>query len=428
MQFRLPGIVGDADPDTSDERRFSEQGVARAVASDGRYQVTRRAGANADGATVGAPPQDGSTRDTVQQLTAQLEAALLGELRRTYHHLNATYFKSGMKMPAFALSKARSWLGRWLSETRTIELGYRLTTEQPWTVVVEVLKHEMAHQYLDEVLQEHGERAHGPAFRRVCQRMGIDARAAGMPGSTTAAEGSGPTDDARVLARVARLLALAESPNAHEARAAMSAAQRLMLKHNLDTAVALGHDERSYSFRHIGRVTGRVRENERILAGILGEHFFVEVIWIPVYRPRDGKRGSVLEACGTVANLEMAAYVHTFLTHTAEQLWQAHKRGCGIASNRERQTYLAGVMVGFHEKLVESRQEHQRAGLVWVGDPQLEQYYRRRHPHIQRVRHAGNQRTEAHGQGREAGRQIVLHRPMEQGPKMSGGMLPARRS
>ena len=87
----------------------------------------------------------------------------------------------------------------------------------------------MAHQYVHEVLGKVDESAHGPAFRELCARLGIDAGAAGVP-----AAGAPSADDARVLERIARLLALAESANVHEAQAAMNAAQRLMLKHNLE--------------------------------------------------------------------------------------------------------------------------------------------------------------------------------------------------
>ena len=41
--------------------------------------------------------------------------------------------------------------------------------------MVEVLKHEMAHQYAHEILGARDESAHGEAFRTVCQRLGIDA-------------------------------------------------------------------------------------------------------------------------------------------------------------------------------------------------------------------------------------------------------------
>jgi hypothetical protein len=198
----------------------------------------------------------------------------------------------------------------------------------------------------------------------------------------------------------------------------MNAAQRLMLKHNLESV----SDRRrsGYGFRHLGKPTGRVTEAERLLGTILGKHFFVEVIWVPVYRTAEGKRGSVLEVCGTPANLEMAAYVHAFLTHAADHLWREHKRARRIRGDRDRRTFLAGVMVGFLEKLNAQRTEHQQQGLVWVGDADLDDFYRKRHPRIVHVRHAGNRRTAAHHEGREAGRRIVLHKPVQGGP--SGGV------
>jgi hypothetical protein len=281
-------------------------------------------------------------------------------------------------------------------------------------VVVEVLKHEMAHQFVHEVLGRTEESAHGPAFQNLCELLGIDPSAAGMP------SGDGKSDeDTRVLGRIAKLLALAESANVHEAQAAMSAAQRLMLKYNLES-VADPRRAHAYGFRHLGKPTGRVTEAERLLGTILGSHFFVEVIWVPVYRAAEGKRGSVLEACGTPANLEMAAYVHAFLTHTSEQLWREHKRDKRIRGDRDRRTYLAGVMLGFLEKLNAQKVASKEQGLVWVGDSDLTDFYRKRHPRIVQVRHMGSRRTEAHHHGREAGRRIVLTKPVAGGP--SGGV------
>jgi len=356
----------------------------------------------------------------VARLTAELEAALVRELMMTYHALNHSHFRRKLQPASILLSDATGRLGRWVGDARAIEISRKMVLEQPWGVVVEVLKHEMAHQYVHEVLEVTAESAHGPAFREVCERLGIDASAAGMPASGVTGEA-----EARVLERIARLLALAESSNVNEAQAAMAAAQRLMLKYNLDIDQA--RTERRYAFRHLGKPTGRVGESERIVGGILAKHFFVEAIWVPVYLPQDGKRGSVLEICGTTANLEMAAYVHAFLHHTAEQLWQAHKREHAIRSNRDRRTYLSGVMLGFLEKLNAERRDEKSQGLVWVRDADLQGYYRQRHPHVHHVRHVGNQRTEAHAHGRAAGRTIVLHRPIQGDAASRGNLLPPKR-
>jgi len=271
----------------------------------------------------------------------------------------------------------------------------------------------MAHQFVTEVLGDPDATPHGPAFRAVCERHGIDASAAGVPDAASSPEAD------RILSRVSKLLALAESPNVHEAELAMSEAQRLMLRHNIDVTA-----QAAYSFRHLGTPTGRVSEAERILANILNDHFFVECIWVPVWRAREGKRGSVLEVCGTTLNLTIAEHTHAFLIHTADRLWAQYRREQRVG-NRDRRTYQAGVMTGFREKLDAQRRRNTRAGLVWVGDGDLTKYWRSRHPYVRSIRHYGAEPNEAHAHGRAAGRSIVLQRAMHE--RVSRGrLLPGR--
>jgi len=366
-------------------------------------------------------------REKAERLSAELEAALLRELRASYQDLNDSHFRGALRSPAFRLSDNLRRLGQWDPERRWLEISRSLVASEPWGVVLEVLKHEMAHQYVHEILGLSGESAHGPGFREVCQRLGIDARASGLPEEAKGSD-DGQLGHHKILERISQLLALAESTNVHEAEAAMSLAQKLMLKYNVDRA-ALG-SSKGYSFRHLGVPSGRINESERLLSIILGEHFFVETIWVPVYRPLEGKRGQVLEICGTPANLEMAAYVHAFLTQSAERLWLDHKRALGFSSNRERRVYLAGVMEGFRDKLRAEARRDREAGLVWVGDADLSVYYRKRHPHIRHTRSFGQERTAAHGAGRSAGRSLVLHRGMESSHSRTAGprLLPPRKS
>ena len=339
-------------------------------------------------------------------LTAKLEAALLREIVEQYRLLAQAYFKGALALPQFELVMSRTHLGRWVDETRTIELSRPLVLEEPWGVVVEVLKHEMAHQYTSEVLGERQEAAHGPTFRAVCKKLGIDAAATGKP-SGRDAEHAGATHR-KIGERIAHLLALAESPNVHEAEAAMLAAQRLLLKHNLEQQKA--KLAQGYAFKHLGKPTGRTTEAERTLSLILSKHFFVEAIWVPVYRPLQGKRGSVLEICGTEENLEIAEYVHGYLVETAERLWSEHRKTHGIRSNRDRRTYLAGVMTGMNDKLSREAKKSKKAGLIWVADGDLASFFRARHPHVRHVRYGAKKRTDAYAHGREAGRQIVIHK------------------
>jgi hypothetical protein len=354
---------------------------------------------------------------TLDRLTVELEAALLRELIQSWHELNAGHFRRKLQPLEILLVPRRAQLGRYDARLRAIEISLHFVLEHSWGTVLEVLKHEMAHQYVHEVLgRDRDETSHGEAFRDLCAKLGIDARATGLPPHP---ENPASADDGRILERVSRLLALAQSTNRHEAQVAASTAQRLMLKYNLDVAQSAAR--RAYAFRHLGEPKGRISESERLLSTILGEHFFVEVIWVPVFRPLEGTRGQVLEICGTPANLELAAYVHGYLTAAAEHLWREHKKETSIRSNRERRTYLAGVMEGFREKLVLEQDRSREQGLVWVGDSDLGAYYKKRHPHVRHVRTMGEQRTAARGHGRAAGRRLVLHRGVTAGPNAASG-------
>ena len=337
-----------------------------------------------------------------ERLGAELERTALHAIIRAWEDLNGTLFRFQLMRPAIELVDSSSRLGRWHGGVRVIELGRTLLFEHGWGVLIEVLKHEMAHQYVDEVLGQPDDAMHGAVFRGVCEERGIDASAAGVPG-----KGAGSPVDQHLLSRIAKLLALASSSNEHEAQAAMSAAQRLMLKYNIDLAVS--GQRPAHGFRHLGEPTGRVNEAQRILAGILGDHFFVQTIWVPVWRPFEGRRGSVLEICGSEANLELAEYVHAFLNTTAERLFREYRRS-ESGRGAKRLTFIAGVMAGFRSRLERERKKSTAQGLVWVGDAELDVFFRRRHPRIRWTRYAVGHGSEAYARGREAGEKIVLHR------------------
>lgn len=375
-------------------------------------------------------PGSGSTQASSAgaMLSALAEAALLRELLRAWHQINQASFRSALLAPSLELSDSQTRLGEWRTASRSLLISRHLVLTVPWGSVLEVLKHEMAHQYVSELLGQPDETAHGPAFRALCERLGIDGTAQGLPVAVPH-----PDDPAaRILQRVSRLLALAESQNPHEADAAMQTAQRLMLKYNLDAQQrppVSAQVPRGYRFRHLGGTRQRVQEHERLLSVILQRHFFVETIWVPSFDVATAHRGSTLEICGSEENLELAAYVYEFLSRTAERLWQEHLRLFPATARSERRTFLSGVMQGFHDRLSQEKKQQQAQGLVWVGDPGLDGYLRRRHPQIRRVASRAQSHSEARTEGRRQGREIVLHRPLQAGksPGSPTLALPPRR-
>ena len=361
--------------------------------------------------------RDTTTQDSAEtqaplpELSAALETALLRALADAWDQINYAHFRSQLRRPALGLLEGPSKLGLWHGARRTLSLGRRLVLEQPWAVVIEVLKHEMAHQFVEEHLGVVDQTAHGPAFEQVCRQRGFDATAAGLPGLAQAGSATDPPAEAQtVLRRIGRLLALADSPNLHEAESAMREAQRLMLKHNLDAALAT--ERRGFSFRQLGTPRGRIEAAEQILGGILSDHFFVQVIWVTAYAPLVGRKGRMLEICGTMSNLEVASWVHGYLLETSERLWREHKQAAGLTGDRERRRFRLGVMMGFREKLGQSAEVHRSEGLIWTGDPALAQYLRTRHPRQTSGRSIGFDASGVFEQGRQAGREIVLRRPI----------------
>ncbi len=349
-------------------------------------------------------------------LSTALEAALLRELAAAWDEFNAHHFKRRLRRPQLKLHDGEGKLGQWIGAHRTLSLSRALVKDRPWGVVREVLKHEMAHQFVYEVLGARDEAAHGATFENLCRQLGIDASATGVPPVPSGGEQDNP-----VLRRIAKLLALAESPNQHEAELAMREAQRLMLKHNIEGAVAAARQ--GYTFRHVGRSRRRSDGHEHVLGNVLAEHFFVLVIWVPSYEPQHGRSGRVLELCGTPSNLEVATYVHGFLLETAERLWCDHKVTHGIAGDRDRRRFLLGVMIGFEDKLRAGANQSRQEGLIWMGDPGLADFLARRYPRRSGSGSVGVRRDANFEHGRAAGHDIVLHKPVH-GSSDRGRFLP----
>jgi predicted SprT family Zn-dependent metalloprotease len=356
---------------------------------------------------------ESSTSASTREETQALRVQAMREIARTYASYNETYFRGTLRRPTLEWTESRQELGAWVPKTRHLRLSVHLLSGS-WGRLVEVLKHEMAHQYVHEVLGATDETAHGATFRQVCAERGIDPRAAEQQGADQQSEADsaspGPEPSA-IVARIMKLLALAQSQNQFEAEAAMAAARRLLLKHNL----SLPQTTNGYAFRHLGAPTGRRVAWQRALCQILSDFFFVEIIIVPVYRPEDGKAASVVEACGTAENLEIAAYAYEFLERQAEELWRAHQKTRATKGRADHGAFLLGVMTGFHKKLKREGDRAQEEGLVWVGDPELSRYFRARHPYIRTVHGRGSQGGQAYRAGQEAGEQLVIRRGIQQG-------------
>ena len=345
----------------------------------------------------------------------QREHLLLEALRHELRVISLQLFGGGLRSPVLVLDDATDRLAAWNGQHRSITVSRGFLARASWVAVREVLKHECAHQYVDEVLEVRDESAHGPTFRSVCIDRGIDPRAAGidLAGATEARD----ADVERILRRVEKLLALAESDNAKEAEAAANAAQRLMLEHNLSV---LGRPRR-YVVRALGQPTARMHAHEKLLGVLLSKHYFVDVIIVRAWMHEAARMGTVTEVSGAIENVDMAEWVYAFLLGAAERTWREQARTRGLPP-RERLPFFAGFMMGVKDTLGRGARAAQERGLVWVGDADLVEFVRRRHPRVRRSRIAGRAR-DGHAAGREAGQDVVIHKPVASTATNRGRLL-----
>ncbi len=315
-----------------------------------------------------------------------VKSAWIRQLKEDWKSANYNYFKNSMRLPNLELSNAENTLGKWRGGChRCLTMSTHLINTYPWELVQDVLHHEMVHQYVDEVLGIRDSSPHGEVFKKICQEHSIDHTATGEIESWVEQRKNRTTlcpENHKLLDKIHKLLALAQSPNEHEAQNAMTKAHELLLRHNLSLSDI--QTKWNYIHRQIGEV-GRTNPIKSIISAIICKFFFVEAIWTFGFDQKQNRSGRILEIYGTPENVEMAEYVYDYLQNISELLWEEHREQKKINGNRHRRTFIYGVLNGFYRKLDSQVRENRRKSLVWTGDPRLKDFFHRKNPKLVRT-------------------------------------------
>jgi hypothetical protein len=328
-----------------------------------------------------------------------------------------------MPRPLFRLADIRA-LGLWSPGKREITICRALARKGPWDDVREVLRHETAHQ-LAHILEGPSGRPHGPAFVRACRLVGArpEAKVRQTPlHEHIAVQAQAPGGDP-IRRRVGKLLALAESANPHEARAAMRKAQVLMHRHQVERLSA--PEEPEFLSAFLGTPALRHAREAYFLANLIQDFFFVEGIWVPAYVVAQERMGRVLEVSGEPHHVEMAGYVYDYVCRFIARQWsEAAARNAGRGTRRS--DFAVGVIEGFRGQLAAPPPDHAAGGhLVVLKDPRLATYLRQRHPRRRRIaRGGGSQDEQAFAAGWERGRRLILARGIARRGTTIAGQLP----
>lgn len=173
--------------------------------------------------------------------------------------------------------------------------------------------------------------------------------------------------DNKIIEKIQKLLALATSPNENEAKAAAAKANALLVKHNItmqDVEVDLSYE------KDVLDVNRRRPVEAKYINSILIGHFFVKIV-----ERRNRREGTTTHfILGEETNVQVAKYIHSFLTRKFKELWVVYKKENDLPSSY-KQSYYAGLMTGLDQQLTEKRQStEQEYGIVLVDDPALNKF------------------------------------------------------
>lgn len=344
-------------------------------------------------------------------LDSKIKTLWVRQLKKDWEIANYHYFRNRMQLPNIDLLTSENILGKWDgAHKRNLLISAFLIKNYPWAYSREVLYHEMAHQYVEEILKIRDALPHGEVFQKICHENCFDHKASGdlqtWAGSRSKSKLGLKAN--KMIDKIHKLLALAQSQNQHEAQLAMVKAQELLLKYNISLLDA--ETNCNYIHKQIGEI-GRRNPMKSLIGTILAKYFFIEAIWVFGYDQHKNKEGRVLEIHGTPENIEMAEYVHDYLHNISEVLWLEHRHKKKITGNRHRRTFTYGLLHGFSDKLEMQVAENKSRSLIWKGDPRLREYYRRRNPRIctERSYYSGSSK-DAYNSGLNKGKDLVIHK------------------
>lgn len=339
-----------------------------------------------------------------------------------------------LEPPIFEISEARKELGAWQSDTRTLRLSRHLIVNYSWSVTIQVLKHEMAHQLCAEVFHSAGT-PHGEDFQRACELLGLlpEYRRAGsavlemVEQASSGAKISGRGQ--ACMARVAKLLALSQSANEHEAALAMQKANDLIEKYHIEE---LGNDvEFRYGYGIIDRKRKRIESYQRRICTILHDFFFVRVVLASLYDPLRNDTYKTIELMGTKENVAIAEYCYFFLENRLASLWSLHKSRFTGSVRTEKNSYYLGLLRGFSQKLQEQkktkkdlRSQPHLGELVVADEKRLGHFVEMRFPRLRKAARSGAKvYKNTYNEGVETGKMITFADGLTSKNKTFGGLL-----
>ncbi len=349
----------------------------------------------------------------------ELERAWLAQLQ--YEHARICHERRlKLQPPVIRLSGSGKRLGAWSGTKREISLASAFIARYEWPVVLQIFKHEMAHQLCAELWgMTHA--GHGPDFRRACAILGVESPFqsasvdldAGLQLTLQARERPDPQQ--RLHARVRKLLALADSDNEHEAALALARASALLARHRLDAAAK--HEQASFVHESINTGQQLMPAHRNAICSLLLAHFAVRVVIASTYDQHRNIRVKTVELLGRSQDVAAASHCYHFLEERLATLWRAQRHRFGVGGRQARTSYFLGLLAGFRQALANAEPRPAQATCpaeaLALSEKHLERFVEERFPRLRARRRPGARVARApYNAALQEGRQLRMRHPL----------------
>lgn len=344
-------------------------------------------------------------------------------------------YNISLSVPVIEVVNTKTFWGIWCPEfgSGRIKISSKLIEDHSWDVVINVLKHEMAHQIVTELFNS-GD-GHGEHFKTACRMLGLSNEFSisrgDLPRTIEDAKQDALDPEAgRIAGKVKKLLSLAQSKNEHESSLAMQKAKEFINKYNLERTDI--NNTSKYRYKIINHRKKRIENYQRNICSILQNYFFVRVVYSYLYDARADETYRTIEIMGTMENVVMAEYVYFFLLNQLSFLWNDHRSKTG-SPNRKKRSYWLGVLSGFREKLeiIEKKSAYRSnnpnktiGAVICTKDKMLSDFKKMRFPKLKKSNsRAASIYEGTYNAGIDDGRKLNLHRGISSKDGFKGELL-----
>ena len=331
-------------------------------------------------------------------------------------------YKLNLPKPLIMIGDVQSYWGQYDHNKKLITINRSLIDTYSWAVVVEILKHEMAHQY---AFIYHNDHTHGLHFQDACERLAVSPwarKGAGHIPEITDVEKPGERDQQEdgIFRKIEKLLRLAGSENEHEAMLAMQKVEALCRKHNIESWV----DNRPVQCNYvvINHKKKRITQYQSLISHILQEHFMVDIVFGSQFDAATCQSHKTMEILGLSANVKIAEYVYFFLINRLPILWKQHLAKFKTGTRPSKNAYYLGVISGFEQHLrvskindqhkqplVEGQKASKETKAMVETKKELENYVKKRYPRLRQRRWTSSYRdTASFESGKSDGQRLRL--------------------